>query len=206
MDIIKDINSNNYITISGKIYSECEFSHTVYGEGFYSFKLSVKRLSGNDDIIPITISERLFNKEDIIVGRNAKIEGQVRSYNDCSGERNRLVISVFAKEIYYDEGDNENHVEFNGFICRKPVYRKTPMGREISDILVAVNRTYNKSDYIPCIIWGRNARYTSNFEVSTKIKVMGRIQSRVYQKKTENGLEEKTAYEISISRIEKIEE
>ena len=198
-------NQNNKIEISGIVSSESRFSHKIYGEGFYNFDISVERLSGSADIIPVTISERLFNKDELTVGKEIKIDGQIRSYNSSSESRNRLVISVFAREIYFGEGNNENAVQLNGFICRKPVYRTTPMGREIADILIAVNRAYNKSDYIPCIIWGRNARYAGKLEVGDNIKITGRIQSRKYQKKTENGAEERTAYEISVSKIEKVE-
>ena len=198
-------NQNNKIEISGIVSSESRFSHKIYGEGFYNFDISVERLSGSADMIPVTISERLFNKDELTVGKEIKIDGQIRSYNSSSESRNRLVISVFAREIYYGEGSNKNAVQLNGFICRKPVYRTTPMGREIADILIAVNRAYNKSDYIPCIIWGRNARYAGKLEVGDNIKITGRIQSRKYQKKTENGAEERTAYEISVSKIEKVE-
>mgnify|MGYP005763611099 FL=1 len=198
-------NQNNKIEISGIVSSESRFSHKIYGEGFYNFDISVERLSGSADMIPVTISERLFNKDELTLGKEIKIDGQIRSYNSSSESRNRLVISVFAREIYYGEGNNENAVQLNGFICRKPVYRTTPMGREIADILIAVNRAYNKSDYIPCIIWGRNARYAGKLEVGDNIKITGRIQSRKYQKKTENGAEERTAYEISVSKIEKVE-
>ena len=198
-------NQNNKIEISGIGSSESRFSHKIYGEGFYNFDISVERLSGSADMIPVTISERLFNKDELTVGKEIKIDGQIRSYNSSSESRNRLVISVFAREIYYGEGNNENAVQLNGFICRKPVYRTTPMGREIADILIAVNRAYNKSDYIPCIIWGRNARYAGKLEVGDNIKITGRIQNRKYQKKTENGAEERTAYEISVSKIEKVE-
>lgn len=198
-------NQNNKIEISGIVSSESRFSHKIYGEGFYNFDISVERLSGSADMIPVTISERLFNKDELTVGKEIKIDGQIRSYNSSSESRSRLVISVFAREIYYGEGNNENAVQLNGFICRKPVYRTTPMGREIADILIAVNRAYNKSDYIPCIIWGRNARYAGKLEVGDNIKITGRIQSRKYQKKTENGAEERTAYEISVSKIEKVE-
>ena len=198
-------NQNNKIEISGIVSSESRFSHKIYGEGFYNFDISVERLSGSADMIPVTISERLFNKDELTVGKEIKIDGQIRSYNSSSESRNRLVISVFAREIYYGEGNNENAVQLNGFICRKPVYRTTPMGREIADILIAVNRAYNKSDYIPCIIWGRNARYAGKLEVGDNIKITGRIQNRKYQKKTENGAEERTAYEISVSKIEKVE-
>lgn len=205
MDNNNENNRNNIIVVSGKICSDCVFSHRIYGEGFYNFNIAVKRLSGSDDVIPVMVSERLFDMKDIVINRYIKVEGQIRSYNNCTGERNHLVISVFAREIFYDDCDNENIIELNGFICRKPVYRTTPMGREISDLLIAVNRAYNKSDYIPCIVWGRNARFAGKLEVGDNIKIAGRIQSRRYQKKTDAGTEEKTAYEVSVSRIEKID-
>ncbi len=201
-----DNSENNNIEIAGRINSEFVFSHRIYGEGFYNFDIAVKRLSGSEDIIPVTVSERLFDKNDIVIGNNIKIDGQVRSYNDFSGTKNHLVISVFAREMFYNVGENENNIELNGFICRKPVYRTTPMGREIADILIAVNRAYNKSDYIPCIVWGRNARYAGKLDVGDNIKISGRIQSRKYQKKTDDGFKEKTAYEISVSKIERVQD
>ena len=176
---------NNSIYIAGKIIEECEFSHEVYGEGFYLFKISSERLSDNEDILPIT--------------------GQLRSYNNYGNKKNKLVLTIFAREINLLEEDTEqnpNQIFLNGFICKPPVYRKTPFGREICDILVAVNRAYNKSDYIPCIAWGRNARYLSNLSVGENIKIWGRVQSRKYQKKVEDTVEERIAYEVSISKIE----
>ena len=195
-------NQNNKIEISGIVSSESRFSHKIYGEEFYNFDISVERLSGSADMIPVTISERLFNKDELTVGKEIKIDGQIRSYNSSSESRNRLVISVFAREIYYGEGNNENAVQLNGFICRKPVYRTTPMGREIADILIAVNRAYNKSDYIPCIAWGRNARFVKNVQVGQNIVISGRIQSRKYNKKLpDDTMEIRTAYELSVGKI-----
>ena len=152
---------NNTVVITGNIVEECTFSHEVYGEGFYTFRLSSERLSDKADILPITISERLIDRELLRIGTKVDIVGQLRSYNNYSSKKNRLVLTVFAREIRLmdaDEEKNENQIVLNGFICKAPVYRKTPFGREIADILVAVNRAYNKSDYIPCIAWGRNAR------------------------------------------------
>ena len=209
---------NNYLTLVGKVTGEKKFSHEIYGEKFYTFNLSIPRLSGNADIIPITISERLITDEMLTEGNKLLIKGQFRSYNSYENERNKLILTVFAKdvvEVEENEEDNEivkkdsisNEVVLIGFICKKPIYRQTPFGREIADILLAVNRAYNKSDYIPCIAWGRNARFSQNLEVGTKVKVVGRVQSREYEKKHEDGtVETKIAYEVSIGSLEIVEE
>lgn len=199
---------NNSVNIAGKIVEECVFSHEVYGEGFYIFKLSSERLSDNEDILPVTISERLIEKEKLTIGTTVKIGGQLRSYNNYSNKKNKLILTIFARDVEIilpEEHKNPNQIFLNGYICKPPVYRKTPFGREIADILVAVNRAYNKSDYIPCISWGRNARYTSNLSVGTNIKLWGRIQSRNYQKKIGEQVEERVAYEVSISKIEVVQ-
>ena len=200
---------NNSVTVIGRVVSECTFSHEVYGEGFYNFKVSADRLSDNNDILPITISERLINKDLLVPGTGIKITGQLRSYNNYTDKRNRLILTIFAREaeLFYDEvpPGNPNTIQLNGFICKPPIYRVTPFGREIADILLAVNRAYNKSDYIPCIAWGRNARFVGKLGVGDNIKLWGRIQSREYQKKTEESTEKKIAYEVSISRIEIIQ-
>ena len=196
---------NNSIYIAGKVTEECVFSHEVYGEGFYLFKISSERLSENEDILPITVSERLIDKQSLKLGTRVEVIGQLRSYNNYGNKKNKLVLTIFAREINLLEEDTEqnpNQIFLNGFICKPPVYRKTPFGREICDILVAVNRAYNKSDYIPCIAWGRNARYLSNLSVGENIKIWGRVQSRKYQKKVEDTVEERIAYEVSISKIE----
>ena len=207
--MITNYTENNYLVLIGKIISDNTFSHEIYGESFYVFNLEVPRLSGNEDIIPITISERLIANFDLTIGRKVVIEGQFRSYNSYENEKNRLVLTVFAKDIIdYKEEQEENvsnEVVLNGYVCKKPIYRKTPFGREISDILLAVNRAYNKSDYIPCIAWGRNARFCENMEVGTEVKVVGRVQSRTYEKKFEDGrIEQRVAYEVSIGSLEVI--
>lgn len=205
--MITNYTENNYLVLIGKIISDKTFSHEIYGESFYVFNLEVPRLSGNEDIIPITISERLIANFDLTIGRKVVIEGQFRSYNSYENEKNRLVLTVFAKDIIdYKEEQEENvsnEVVLNGYVCKKPIYRKTPFGREISDILLAVNRAYNKSDYIPCITWGRNARFCENMQIGTELKLVGRVQSRPYEKKHEDGtVEQRTAYEVSISSLE----
>lgn len=208
---------NNQLVLIGKVTSEKRFSHEIYGEKFYIFDLSVPRLSGNADNIPITISERLLVEEDLEIGKNVIIEGQFRSYNSYENEKNRLVLTVFAKEIKFGNEDEEefkpskenssNEVILDGFICKKPIYRKTPFGREIADVLLAVNRAYNKSDYIPCIAWGRNARFCENIPVGTEVRIIGRVQSRQYEKKYEDGTSEiRIAYEVSVASLEVIDQ
>lgn len=196
---------NNSVSLAGKITKECVFSHEIYGEGFYIFYIEASRLSENADILPITVSERLIEKELLKEGKIVKIKGQLRSYNNFQNKKNKLVLTIFAREIEFlsqEMEKNPNEIVLNGFICKKPVYRTTPFGREITDLLVAVNRAYNKSDYIPCIVWGRNARFAGNLEVGENIKLWGRIQSRKYQKKNGENIEERTAYEVSVSKIE----
>lgn len=208
--MVTNYSDNNYLVLVGKITSEKTFSHEIYGESFYRFNLEVSRLSGNEDIIPITVSERLLNDLNLELGKKVVVEGQFRSYNSYENERNKLVLTVFAKDIIdYNEDEEENkpastnEVVLNGYICKKPIYRQTPFGREIADILLAVNRAYNKSDYIPCIAWGRNARFCQNLEVGTEIKIIGRVQSRTYEKKFEDGTSEtRIAYEVSIGSME----
>ncbi|QNU65605.1 single-stranded DNA-binding protein [Ruminiclostridium herbifermentans] len=205
--MVGNIIENNVVTISGKVVSDVEYSHEVYGEGFYSFYLDVPRLSDSSDKISVTFSERLVPKSKLQVGVSLEIEGQFRSYNSYKSESNKLVLTVFAREIIFAEEDrkikNPNQIFLNGYICKSPIYRMTPFGREITDILIAVNRPYNKSDYIPCIAWGRNARYSQNLAIGDNIKIWGRIQSREYQKKLESGETiSKTAYEVSVSKME----
>lgn len=202
---------NNEVILIGKVISEEKFSHKVYGEGFYSFDLQIPRLSNSFDILPITISERLLPIHGNIQGKTVEIEGQLRSYNQYSEGKNKLILTVFCldmKEVPVGElSKSKNHIYLNGYICKKPIYRTTPFGREITDIHLAVNRAYHKSDYIPCITWGRTARFSENLSVGDHIEVWGRIQSRVYQKKLETGESiTKTAYEISINKLDTVEE
>ena len=205
--MVTNYSQNNYIMLVGKVTSEKKFSHEIYGESFFNFDLEIPRLSGISDIIPITISERLIANFDLSIGKQVVIEGQFRSYNAYEDSRSRLVLTVFVKEIR-EKGEDEdikipNEVHLVGHICRKPIYRKTPFGREIADILVAVNRAYNKSDYIPCITWGRNARFCEDMPIGTELKLVGRVQSRQYEKKHEDGtVETRIAYEVSISSLE----
>ena len=204
---------NNHLVLVGKVTSDKRFSHEIYGEKFYIFDLAVPRLSGNADIIPITVSERLLSINELKIDSKITVEGQFRSYNSYENERNKLVLTVFAKDIKFMENQEaeievskdvvSNEVKLNGYICKKPIYRQTPFGREISDLLLAVNRAYNKSDYIPCIAWGRNARFCENIPVGTEVKIIGRVQSRTYEKKFEDGSAiTKIAYEVSVSSLE----
>lgn len=195
--------SNNSVILSGKISSEPIYSHQVFGEGFYESSIEVERLSSQVDIIPITISERLIEEVNLVKGDSLKVEGQFRSYNKLVDNHSKLMLTVFVRECSDNPMEkNENAIELTGYVCKPPIFRTTPFKREIADILIAVNRAYNKSDYIPCIAWGRNARFASRLEVGDKINLVGRIQSREYQKALNNGeTETRVAYEISVSRI-----
>lgn len=198
---------NNQVTIMGEVVSGFTFSHEVFGEGFYMVDISVKRLSNSRDLIPVMISERLIDVTQDYTGEFLMVTGQFRSYNRHEEQKNRLVLSVFAREAeFIDEepdGAKTNTILLDGYICKLPVYRKTPLGREIADLLLAVNRPYGKSDYIPCICWGRNARFASAFRVGEHVQLIGRIQSREYMKKlSETETEKRTAYEVSVSKLE----
>lgn len=198
---------NNRVTVIGTIVSDFVFSHAVYGEGFYVVELSVNRLSEQADVIPLMISERLIDVSADLRGCTIEATGQFRSYNRHEGAKNRLVLSVFVREVTFLEEFTDytktNQIFLDGYICKEPVYRKTPLGREIADLLVAVNRPYGKSDYIPCISWGRNARFASGFTVGTRVLIWGRVQSREYTKKlNETECEKRTAYEVSVSKLE----
>ncbi len=196
-----NLEKNNFAHISGRVAEEPKFSHLILGEGFYDLKLSVPRLSEEYDTIPVTISERLLGG--IKTGDELSIDGEFRSYNKLDEGKSKLVLTLFAKELTdLDDNQNSNTISLTGYLCKEPVYRTTPFGREICDLLIAVNRAYNKSDYIPCIAWGRNARFVKSLAVGEKISLNGRIQSRNYQKRIdENTTVSKTAYEISISSI-----
>lgn len=202
---------NNVVELAGTICSEPIYSHEVYGEHFYTCDMEIERLSGFKDIVPLMISERLFNVEEQLIGCRFKVVGQFRSFNEHKEGKNRLILSVFVLDMeQLDDSQsslNINEIIIDGYICKEPVYRKTPGDREIADVILAVNRSYGKSDYIPCICWGRNARYVSNLDVSTHIKIYGRIQSREYIKRlSETESETRVAYEVSVSKIEVEEE
>ncbi|MDD6102632.1 MAG: single-stranded DNA-binding protein [Clostridiales bacterium] len=198
---------NNQVTLVGEVVTDFTFSHDVYGEGFYMIDVKAKRLSDSFDYIPVMVSDRLISPDESIKGKYVVVTGQFRSYNKHDETKNRLILSVFAREIEVTDEEPEdikpNYIYLDGYVCKSPIYRKTPLGREIADILLAVNRPYGKSDYIPCICWGRNARYAENFEVGGRVMLWGRIQSREYQKKySETEIEKKIAYEVSVSKLE----
>jgi len=205
-------NSNNEVRLIGEVASEITFSHEVYGEGFYSFSMKVMRLSDISDYINITVSDRLLDGLCLIPGTTVAVSGQFRSYNNYSKEGNRLILTVFARDITLfdeemDDSVNPNQIYLNGFLCKPPVYRTTPFGREIADMMLAVNRAYGKSDYIPCITWGRSARFAAKLSVGDRITLTGRLQSRAYQKQMPDGnVVEKTAYEVSVGHLEKLDE
>ena len=194
---------NNKVFVAGEIVSDAVFSHEVYGEGFYEFFVRVMRLSGQADVLPITISERLIQDGMLAKGKQICALGQFRSYNKIENGRSRLMLTVFVRELVADLPEkNPNSILLSGYICKPPVYRTTPFNREIADVLIAVNRAYNKSDYIPCIAWGRNARFVKNLAVGDRIAVSGRIQSREYQKRlSDTEMKTMTAYEVSVSKL-----
>lgn len=202
---------NNQVTIMGQVVTGFKFSHEVFGEGFYIVEVMVKRLSNTYDRIPLMVSERLIDVTQDYTGEYITVTGQFRSYNRHEEQKNRLVLSVFVREISFMEEEPDdskaNNILLDGYICKEPIYRKTPMGREIADLLLAVNRPYGKSDYIPCICWGRNARYISNFGIGEHVQISGRIQSREYKKKiSDTEIELRTAYEVSVSKLEVMED
>ena len=202
---------NNQVSIAGEVISDFTFSHDVFGEGFYVLEVVVSRLSNSYDMIPVMVSERLIDVKQDFKGKFVEVLGQFRSYNRHEESKNKLVLSVFAREIKMvdelSENAKPNHIFLDGFVCKPPIYRKTPLGREIADVLLAVNRPYGKSDYIPCICWGRNARFAETFAVGGHVQIWGRIQSREYQKKiNEVDFEKRIAYEVSVSKLEYLDE
>ena len=210
---------NNQVIIMGEIISDFQFSHEIFGEGFYMVDVNVPRLSDSCDVIPLMVSERLIDVNEDYRGQGIMVQGQFRSYNrheNVSGQglmmrKNKLVLSVFARELEFvdemPESSKTNQIYLDGYICKEPIYRKTPLGREIADLLLAVNRPYGKSDYIPCICWGRNARFAGGLEVGAHLQVSGRVQSREYTKKIgEEEVERRVAYEVSVSKIDLVED
>ena len=209
--MVNNILDTNRVLMAGKLKSELEFSHSIYGEGFYNTYIEIPRLSEITDVLPVTISERLIQGTQLQLEDHVLIEGQLRSYNKTVNGNNKLILITFVRELRKLEPEegikNPNQIYLDGFICKRPLYRTTPFGREITDMLLAVNRPYNKSDYIPCIAWGRNARFAEKLEVGQRLKIWGRIQSREYQKKFPSGeIINKVAYEVSISKMEMAEE
>ena len=199
----------NIVNLRGELEEELTFSHEIFGEKFYSAKIKIHRLSDTYDVLPITISERLLQEVNLSENNLIDVVGQLRSYNKNIDSKNKLVLTVFAREIKAVEEDTKdpNSIFLDGYVCKNPIYRKTPLGREITDLLIAINRPYNKSDYIPSIVWGRNAKFAKNLKVGDRIQMWGRVQSRDYEKKLENGeVEKRVAYEVSISKIKRLDE
>ncbi|MGL5650557.1 MAG: single-stranded DNA-binding protein [Paraclostridium sp.] len=199
----------NIVNLRGELEEELTFSHEIFGEKFYSARIKIHRLSDTYDVLPITISERLLEEVNINENNLVDLVGQLRSYNKNIDNKNKLVLTVFAREIKVVDGEakDPNNIFLDGYICKDPIYRKTPLGREIADLLVAINRPYNKSDYIPSIVWGRNAKFAKNLKVGDRIQMWGRVQSRDYEKKLESGeTEKRVAYEVSISKIKRLDE
>lgn len=195
---------NNQVALVGEVVSGFQFSHELFGEGFYTFELAVERTSSYVDYLPVMISERLVDVKADLRGTLLYVSGSYRSFNLHQENRTKLVLTVFATEIEPNvDYETTNNIFLKGHICKEPIYRKTPLGREITDILLAVNREYGKSDYIPCVLWGRTARFASTFDVGTEVKLQGRVQSREYQKKiSDTEFETRVAYEVSVSKIE----
>ena len=201
----------NLVNLRGELDNDLEFSHEIFGEKFYNTKIKINRLSESYDVLPITVSERLLQDIDFENNKFVSVVGQLRSYNKNINNKNRLVLTVFAREIKQldeiEENKDPNSIFLDGYICKSPVYRKTPLGREITDLLVAINRPYNKSDYIPSIVWGRNAKFAKSLKIGDRIQMWGRVQSREYEKKIDDGqVLKKVAYEVSISKIKKTSE
>lgn len=199
----------NVVSLRGELNGELQFSHEIFGEKFYTTQIKIDRLSESCDTLPITISERLIGEINVDEAKVVELTGQLRSYNKNIDGRNKLVLTIFARELVCaeEESKDPNNIFLDGYICKDPIYRKTPLGREITDLLVAINRPYNKSDYIPSIVWGRNAKFAKNLKIGDRIQMWGRVQSREYEKKLENGeVEKKVAYEVSISKIKKLSE
>ena len=191
----------NTVSVAGRLRG-LALSHRIYGEAFYTFFLECDRLSDNKDVLPVTVSEKLLSRHPLCDGSTVCVRGQLRSYNKLIDGRIRLYLTVFARELCDAQG-TVNEITLTGYICKPPVYRVTPFGREITDLLIAVNRAFGKSDYIPSIVWGRNARYAAGLAVGDKITVNGRVQSRQYEKVTDSGKQQRTAYEVSVARLQK---
>lgn len=199
----------NVVNLRGELDDNLEFSHEIFGEKFFNAKIKISRLSNSCDILPMTVSERLLEELNFEENKNVNVIGQLRSYNKSIGDKNKLILTVFVREIkpVKEENKDPNSIYLDGYICKSPVYRTTPLGREITDLLVAINRPYNKSDYIPSIVWGRNAKFAKNLKVGDRIQLWGRVQSRTYEKKIdENNVVNKVAYEVSVSKIKKADD
>ena len=189
--------SANHILLRGTLGSAPRFSHENHGLRFFRFLLEVPRLSGVADILPVVAEEELLGSTDLSEGDMITVTGQIRSHNIRAEGRRQLKVFVFARSILCEEGEPINQVILEGPLCREPNYRRTPLGREICDVMLAVPRAFHRADYLPCILWGRTAQEASRCITGNRVLICGRLQSRVYTKVTENGPEERTTYEIS---------
>ncbi len=196
----------NQITVRGELLALPEFSHENYGKRFFRFYLEVRRLSGTSDILPVIAQEELLKEVDPCGGEMLTVTGQIRSHNHRENGNRRLMIFVFASSILAEDGQPINELHIEGAICREPTYRRTPLGREICDVMLAVPRAFRRADYLPCIAWGRTAQELSGCHTRDRIAIHGRLQSRIYTKQTETGQEERTAYEISALTADILEE
>lgn len=193
---------DNQITLRGQLMALPHFSHENHGKKFYRFTLEVPRLSGAVDLLPVVAAESILNTMDLSAGTMLTVQGQIRSHNVRENGIRRLLIFVFAASVICEDGEPINDVLISGPLCREPNYRRTPLGREICDVMLAVPRAFSRADYLPCILWGRTAVEASACHVRDVITISGRLQSRIYTKLTEEGAEERTAYEISALHAE----
>lgn len=189
----------NRARLCGTVMTDPAVSHANHGEEFCRFFLSVQRLSGQADLLPVVVSRRTLTENPVQVGDTVTVQGQLRSFNNKSGVGARLVIDLFARSVTAG-GEYCNHIELSGTVCKAPTLRRTPLGREICDVILAVNRRYGRADYLPCIAWGAIARETAALTVGSPMALVGRLQSRTYSKALEGGCEERIAYEVSVMR------
>lgn len=195
---------NNTITLRGSLLALPKLSHSNHGKSFYRFTLEVPRLSGTVDLLPVVAEESLVQAIDPTAGDMLTVVGQVRSYNQRSEDGRHLLIFVFASNIIVEDGEPINDVHLEGLLCREPTFRRTPLGREICDAMLAVPRAFHRADYLPCILWGRTAQIISGCHTRDTLSIHGRLQSRIYTKLTADGAEDRTAYEISALSAEQI--
>ena len=196
----------NHIELVGCLASAPQYSHSNHGRHFYSFLLEVSRLSGTVDCLPILAPETLLQTTELCEGDSIALTGQIRSFNNRLGIGRKLVISVLADTLSVCSLPHDNRVTLQGVICKEPVYRRTPLGREICDIMLAVNRPYHRADYLPCILWGRCAQEASDYPVGTALELIGRLQSREYIKMIDDAPQQRTAYEISAVSVQVLTE
>lgn len=191
--------SQNQITLCGTLESAPCFSHENHGRKFYRFFIAVQRLSGTTDILPVLAGEDVLRACELCDAERIVIRGQIRSFNNKAPTGRRLIVCVYAQSILLTDDGFENEVFLTGTVCRAPVFRRTPLGREICDVMLAVNRPYHRADYIPCILWGRLAEQAAEYPVGTRLSLTGRMQSRTYVKILDSGSEQRETYEVSVA-------